>query len=305
LNRARGHVVLAVAAAGAALLACPAAALDVPYLAGRVNDTAGMLSGDERAKVETALATLERDTGAQVAVLTIPTLAGESLDDYSMRVAQTWKLGRKGHDDGVLFLIARDDRKMRLEVGYGLEGKLPDALCGRILDNLVRPEFRVGRYGAGIERAIGAVSAAIAGKAVKAEPPAGSARRGSFGWAAILPMSIFLLVMIPFAVVTIFGKGCQTWFLFLFLIPFWGAFPAGFIRPIVGLVTVTIWIVLVPIAKLWLGKTSGGKAFLKTHTALATFATSSGHSGSGGGWSSGGFSGGGGSFGGGGASSSW
>ncbi|HQT96131.1 MAG TPA: TPM domain-containing protein, partial [Thermoanaerobaculaceae bacterium] len=106
----------------AALLATPlAAAVEVPFLSGHVNDTAAMIPAGVREQIETKLAAFEKTTGAQVVVLTVPSLNGEPIEDYSIKVAQTWKLGRKGVDDGVLFLVARDDRRMRIEVGYGLE----------------------------------------------------------------------------------------------------------------------------------------------------------------------------------------
>src|SRR5262249_23791427 len=115
----RAATVLASAALAALFLAVePGAALDVPPLSSRVTDLAAMLSPAARERLDTALAGLESRTGAQVAVLTIPSLEGQSLEDYSIRVAQAWKLGRKGVDDGVLFLIAKSDRKMRFEVGY-------------------------------------------------------------------------------------------------------------------------------------------------------------------------------------------
>jgi len=294
------------AVAGAVLLAAAgsvAVALEVPYLTGRVNDLAGMIPDDARGRVEETLAALERDTGVQVAVLTLPSLEGENLEEFSLRVAQTWALGRKGHDDGVLLLIARDDRRMRLEVGYGLEARLPDALCGRILDNVMRPEFRAGRFGDGVEQAIALVAAAVRGDAVTVPEAEGAGDGEPMPWfARLVGLAIFTLVVGLFSVIAVFGKGCQGWFLWLFLVPFWTAFPAALIHPYAALVTLPGWVIGFPILKLWLGKSDTGKAWLKAHPGLATFASSSGRSG---GRSSGGFSGGGGSFGGGGSSSSW
>ena len=110
-------------------------ALEVPYLAGRVNDLADLMTEEEELRVTSKLEGFERATGAQIAVLTVPTLEGEVLEEYSLRVVETWGLGRAEQDDGVLLLVARDDRKMRIEVGYGLEGDLTDVQCGRILRN--------------------------------------------------------------------------------------------------------------------------------------------------------------------------
>jgi uncharacterized protein len=104
----------------AAAVAPTATALEVPYLTGRVNDHAGMLTETERERIEAKLAALETGAGAQVAVLTVESLDGEAIEAYALRVAEAWQLGRKGRDDGVLLLVARDDRALRLEVGYGL-----------------------------------------------------------------------------------------------------------------------------------------------------------------------------------------
>ncbi len=119
-------------------------ALEVPYLAGRVNDQANLLEDGFEGQLEERLRLLEEETGAQVAVLTIPSLEGDPLEDFSMRVVETWKLGRAGADDGVLILIARDERRMRIEVGYGLEPVLTDAEAGRIVSRMMAPKFRSG-----------------------------------------------------------------------------------------------------------------------------------------------------------------
>jgi len=290
------------------VLAAPlAGARDVPFLTGRVNDTAGMLPVETRERVEVKLAELEKSTGSQVAVLTIASLEGEPLEEYSLKVAQTWKLGRKGVDDGAILLVARDDRKMRIEVGYGLEAKLTDIACKRILDDVVRPAFRDGDFGRGVESGVDAMIGTIQGKDVL--PPAGAGLRRTAVppplIARLLGTLIFLVVVGVFSFIAVFGKGCMSWFLYAFLMPFYAAFPAAFWgRP--GFALFPIWVLGFPIAKFVLGKTRVGKSFLKGHPGLVAFAASSGHSGSGGGWSSGGgFSGGGGSFGGGGASSGW
>ncbi len=296
-------------AAVAALLALAGSAVarDVPYLTSRVNDTAGMLPAEVRERVEAKLAELEKSTGAQIAVLTIASLEGEPLEEYSLKVAETWKLGRKGVDDGALLLVARDDRKMRIEVGYGLEPKLTDIACKRILDDVVRPAFRDGDFGRGVEAGVDAMIGTAEGKDVL--PAAGSGSRQTSTppplAARLLGTLLFLIVIGVFSFIAVFAKGCMSWFLYAFLMPFYAAFPAAFWgRP--GFALFPIWVLGFPIAKFVLGKTSVGKSFLKGHPGLVTFATSSGHSGSGGGWSSGGgFSGGGGSFRGGGSSSSW
>lgn len=147
------------------------AALEVPYLGARVNDEASLLSGAAKQQIEAELANLERETGAQVAVLTIPTLDGEVLEDYSLRVVETWKLGRAGKDDGVLVLVVRDDRKMRIEVGYGLEAVIPDVLARRVLDERMRPRFRDGDFDGGVRDATSTLAALVRGEENALPPP--------------------------------------------------------------------------------------------------------------------------------------
>lgn len=301
---------IASVALGAWLVASAAAGREVPFLSGRVNDTAGILSEEMRAALEDKLAAFERETGVQVAVLTIDSLEGEVLEDYSHRVASTWKLGRKGVDDGVLFLIAKNDRKMRLEVGYGLEGKLTDAQCRRILDNLVRPRFRGGDFDRGVQAGIDAVLGTLRGEDVipaEAPVPKPLAAGKDIPWPMRLAVGgMFVLVIGIFSLVALFGKGCMGWFLYVFLMPFYFAFPLVFAGPVGGLLIFGAWVVGFPILKLLLSFSPWGKVFMSRHPGLVKFASTSGSGGSG--WSSGssgGWSGGGGSFGGGGASSSW
>ncbi len=297
----------ALAAATVLLVAAPPlAARDVPYLAGRVNDTAGMIPADVRQRLEATLAAFEKKTGAQIAVLTIDSLDGEVLEDYSLKVAQTWKLGHKGADDGVLLLVARDDRKMRIEVGYGLEPKLTDAQCRRILDNVIRPAFRDGAYGRGFEAGVAAIIGTIQGENAipNAPPPTSTTFSSSPIGFRLMAIGIFVVVIGVFSVLALLSKGVQSWFLYVFLIPFWTAFPLVFLG-IAGIAAAVAWAIGFPIARHWLHGTRAGKGFLAAHPGLVTFAASGGRSGSGGGWSSGGFSGGGGSFGGGGASGGW
>ncbi|MEQ9367212.1 MAG: TPM domain-containing protein [Leptospirales bacterium] len=140
-----------------------APAPDVVYAAGHVNDTADVLSPAVRSELETLLARHAARTSNQIAVLTIPTLAGEAPDEYALRVATAWKLGQAGKDNGVLLLIARDDREIRIEVGYGLEGDLADALCARIIRREIVPRFRDGDFDGGTLAGVRAIIKAIDG----------------------------------------------------------------------------------------------------------------------------------------------
>jgi uncharacterized protein len=141
-------------------------ALEVPKLQGRVNDKAGILSSREERALEEMLQQTERETSAQIALLTIKSLEGEDLEDYSIRVAEEWGLGQKDRDNGLLLLIAVNDRKLRFEVGYGLEGIITDLKAGYIIRNVISPEFRKGDFYEGIKQALGIVSAEIKGKTI-------------------------------------------------------------------------------------------------------------------------------------------
>ncbi len=162
--------------------AVPLAALDVPPLGQRVNDTARMISAQTRADLETLLAGFEATDSTQIVVLTIPSLEGEVLEEYSLRVVEAWKIGQKGFDNGALLLIARDERKLRIEVGYGLEGSLTDLVAGRIIGGVIVPRFKEGNYDQGIRDGVMAMVAAVKGefvasaantKAVNDSDPAG------------------------------------------------------------------------------------------------------------------------------------
>ncbi|MHB8418228.1 MAG: TPM domain-containing protein [Myxococcales bacterium] len=142
-------------------------------------DEAGLLSPADRDALEhLARTTRAQDdgNGVQLGFLLVPSLQGEPIEDFSIRVAERWKLGTKGPDNGLLFVVARDDHQMRIEVGGGLEGKLPDVLAGRIVDGTLRPAFREGRYGPGLLEGAAEALAAIGGQ-TQAVPSGLSARR--------------------------------------------------------------------------------------------------------------------------------
>ena len=132
---------------------------------GYVNDFAGVLPAPQRAALETFLTEFERQTGVEIAVVAVSSLDGGEVDDFTNRLFQKWRVGKKGKDNGVMILAAIQDRKARIEVGYGLEGVLPDALAGRILREQMFPLFKQGRYDAGLERAVRIVAATVSGHA--------------------------------------------------------------------------------------------------------------------------------------------
>lgn len=145
----------------AVLLSFPAAALDVPVLKHRVNDLAGMLGPGEEASLENLLIDTENKTSSQVVVLTIPSLEGEALEDFSLRVAEKNRIGQDEYDNGALLLVARSEKKIRIEVGYGLEHIITDAKSDYIIRKLIASQFKRRRFFAGINDGLKAVTGLI------------------------------------------------------------------------------------------------------------------------------------------------
>ncbi len=277
-------------------------AADVPFLSGRVNDTAGILFPNTIHDLEALLKAHEDSTSNQVAVLTIPSLDGEPIENYSMRVVETWKLGGKGKDNGVLLLVARDDREVRIEVGYGLEGNLPDVTCSRIVRNEMIPRFKDGDFDGGVRAGVAAILAAING-AYTADNTVDGSSNSVVG--SIIAFLIFFVVVGIFTAIAIFSTGCQSWFLFVFLIPFWLLFPTAILGFTPGIVLFILYIVGFIGSKFFFAGSEKGKQLQKKWISSGMFASSGRGWSSSGGSSGGGFSGGGGSFGGGGASGKW
>lgn len=159
---------LAILLAGAGGLAQAQEPLPVPPPGAYVTDVANLLSATERAQLEDKLARFARDKGSQVVVLIVPTTQPETIEQFSLRVVEAWQPGRKGIDDGVLLLLAMAERSMRIEVGYGLEGALPDATAKRIISDVITPHFRQEKYFAGIDAGVDALRKVIAGEALPA-----------------------------------------------------------------------------------------------------------------------------------------
>ncbi len=272
---------------------------EVPFLGGRVNDTAEMLSFGTVNELEMMLQAEEDSTSNQVVVLTIPALEDLSLEEYSMKVVETWKLGQADKDNGVLLLIVRDDRKIRIEVGDGLEGVLTDAVSGSIIRHEITPRFREGNFDEGVKAGVTAIVGAIGGAYVATtdeEEPALDLVASVFG------MLIFTIVTGSFTLIGVSSKGFISWFLYVFLMPFWLMFPFAFLGTFVPFI---VYVIAYPILKVLIARNPSWQ------TSIAKWAPASGsgsswRSGSSSGWSSGGgFSGGGGSFSGGGSSGSW
>ena len=139
-------------------------AIPVPALSGRVNDYGAMISAQAGADIEAKLQQLETTESTQIVILTVPSLQGDPIEDFSIRVAEAWKIGHKGSDNGVLLIVSRDDHKVRLEVGYGLEGKLTDLLSGRIIRDEISPLFKAGQFDAGFTRGVDVLISVVHGE---------------------------------------------------------------------------------------------------------------------------------------------
>ena len=281
----------------------------VPPLVGRVVDTTGTLSASDVAAQSQRLLDFQKRKGSQIAVLIVPTTAPETIEQYSLRAAETWKIGRKRIDDGALLVVAKNDHRLRIEVGYGLEGALTDVTARRIIDEVIVPRFKTGDFAGGIAAGLSRMIGVVDGEPLPAPRP--EASHGSDdAWMT------FLNPFNPFTLIAVFGIGAVSRRLLGRLV---GSATAG------GAVAVLVWFLLGSIAA---GVLAGVIISAVTFFADAIGGMnqnagrygrrggrgdggwSTGWSGGGGGWSGGGSGssdsgGGGGSFGGGGASGSW
>jgi uncharacterized protein len=271
--------------------------LPIPPLSAHVTDLTQTLAPAERQALEAKLVDWEARTGNQLAVLMVPTTQPEPIEAYSLRVAEKWQIGRKGKDNGVLFLVAKNDKKMRFEVGYGLEGTLTDVTARRIIAENVAPMFREGKFGAGIDAGVERVIAVVAeGKPLPPPKAANTHRGGGFDIGTLL-LVLFIAVPIVGGILrSIFGKvlgstvgagivGVGAWLVIGSLV-------------VAGIAAVVAFVVMI-FAGAGVGAAMGrrgGGVFIPT---------GGGWGGGGFGGGGGGFSGGGGSFGGGGASGGW
>jgi uncharacterized protein len=183
-----------LALTAAALLSLPPAQaqLAVPPLTGRVVDLAGVLDQDQRRALEDRLAAFEQRKGAQVVVLTVASTAPEPIESFAIRVAEQWQPGRKGVDDGVVVLLAKDDRAIRLEVGYGLEGVVPDAVAKRLITDYFVPRFAQGDWYGGLSDGIAALTKLIEGEPL---PPPTAPRAASRGDLLQTYLVVFFLLV--------------------------------------------------------------------------------------------------------------
>ncbi len=270
--------------------------IKIPELETRVTDLTGTFTGNEIDRLENKLSTFEESKGSQVVVLMIPTTGEETIEQFSIRVADEWQIGREKVDDGVIFIIAKNDRKLRIEVGYGLEGALTDALSKRIISNIVIPEFRSGHFFDGINDGVDAIIATVSGEelppALKKEKQVSFNSDGSSNAFTFLIVGFIWITILKIILGKKVGKsktaiiGFVTTFIIGYLI-------AGFFISLIFSIIITAF------SSIPSGRGGGGGGYYGGYYGGGR---SGGFSGGGG---FGGFSGGGGGFGGGGASGSW
>ncbi|MBI5363287.1 MAG: TPM domain-containing protein [Planctomycetes bacterium] len=153
--------------AASTVLPAIVADIQVPANDGWVTDLAHLLTTPEERELEAAMEAYKRGSGHDIALLTVPDLQGRSIEEFALEVARAWKLGAVEKHDGALLVVAKNDRKLRIEVGRGLEGSLTDARCAQIIRNEITPEFKAGRFGLGLRRGIAAMQSAAGGAAVE------------------------------------------------------------------------------------------------------------------------------------------
>jgi uncharacterized protein len=268
----------------------------VPPLTGRVVDLTGTLSGGAVNRIESELGELEAKKGSQIAVLIVPTTQPEEIEQFGIRVAEQWKLGRKGVDDGAILIVAKGDRRVRIEVGYGLEGALPDATANRILDETIKPHFKLEDYDGGVEAGIEQMIRVVEGEPLPEPDHRWDPHRG--GLESVLPFALLAVVVVGGVLRSIFGRlmgslatgglaGAIVWLVSHFLYLGFG----------VG-VAVSLFALLLGGSRAWSAGRGGWSGGLGS-------GIGGGFGGGGFGGGGGGFRGGGGGFGGGGASGSW
>jgi uncharacterized protein len=212
----------------AALLAIGPARGEVPVppLKARVTDLTGTLNAAQRSDLESRIAAYEARRGSQMAVLILSTTKPEEIDQYSIRVAEAWKIGRKGVDDGLILVVAKDDRRLRIEVGYGLEGAIPDSLANRVIDERITPRFRDGDFYGGLRDGVDQLIRLAEGEKLPPPKPAPGAGRASRGGAFdyLIPGIVFIVIAggvlkamlgrLPGSLATGAGLGVIAWVLF-------------------------------------------------------------------------------------------
>ena len=198
------HFFAALAAWFCAALVCAQQLIAVPALTGRVVDLAGSLSAAQQQELNQRLRAFEQRKGSQIALLVVRSTQPETIEQYAIRVAEQWKLGRKQLDDGAILVIAKQDRQLRIEVGYGLEGALNDATCKRIIDELIIPRFRDNDFFAGVSVGLEAMMRVVDGEAL---PPPSQKDKLQLGNAGLLPVIFIAAFIIGSVMRRLMGRG--------------------------------------------------------------------------------------------------
>ncbi len=286
------------------LLCClpfSAYSLDVPKLQGYVNDYAGMISPSAKSKIEEGLRAFEQSDSTQIVILTVSSLEGENIEEFSIKVAEAWKIGQQQKDNGILLIVSKQERKVRIEVGRGLEGKLTDLMAGRIIDQVIKPQFKQGDFDGGFITGTSALIDATRGEFKAGQRPVQRRQKGFPPFLTfLLFFGIFVLILGSFSRIL------------------------GGIAGAIGLPSL-VHLTVVPagiLPSILLALVGFGSGFFLSNLFSSGGSRRDGHGnrgggffygpwvggssiGGGGGFSGGGFSGGGGSFGGGGASGDW
>jgi uncharacterized protein len=195
---------IAVATLLALLLLVPALALDFPVLTGRVVDDAGILDAGTRAALTQKLDEFEAKTSDQLVVVTLKSLQGTSVEDFGVELGRHWQIGQKGKNNGVLLIVAPNERKVRIEVGYGLEGALTDAVSRLIIENAITPRFRAGDFPGGITRGVDDIISVLTGDAAEWQQRAAKRPEPTTRWDSLLVM-VLVVVVFGFVFLTLVG----------------------------------------------------------------------------------------------------
>jgi uncharacterized protein len=216
---------LAALLALAVCLGAARAEVPVPPLKARVTDLTGTLSAQQAGDLESRIAAYEARRGSQIAVLLLPTTKPEEIEQYSIRVAEAWKIGRKGVDDGLILVVAKDDRRLRIEVGYGLEGAIPDSVARRVIEERITPRFRDGDFYGGVRDGVDQLIRLAEGEKLPPPPAAGSGPSSPDSVFDFIVPAIFFAVIagtflkamlgrFPGSVATGAGLGLIAWLMF-------------------------------------------------------------------------------------------
>ncbi len=233
---------------------------EVPFLSGRITDNAEVVTPESRQRISEMIKTYEQHTSNQIAILTMPPLENGSVEEFAVRVFETWKLGEKGKGNGILVIVSPADRHARIEVGKGLQDRMSEEAAGRIVRDVMAPRFNEGDYSQGLEDGVGAITAQLAAPGEEHAPPQEQGQTNKASSFEDPDMTIserILFGCFIFGIIGLFTViGVATpgagWFLYLFLIPFWAMFPIVIVGVKGALTLLVIYLIGFPSVKLFL-----------------------------------------------------